>query len=821
MNDLNVFEERRNTIIELIKSNNVIVLDRYLQLNNISIKEINNAEFDLLIYAIENDTSIEMLNFIMEKCHYETLNYSINQNNKLKVPLFCAIGLNKFKIAKYLLDNGANINFMDNSIIHLLNNLNCLNVNKLNYILNNGFNIKSIDDKLITQFITNYQSDFLDIIFKHYVFNETFILKLLLEHYVNRTPMSETKLQELLSKERIVIEEILYITANENNNYVALEILFSHDGSDADTLIKRINKYNLLEKAVKINKYNFTKNILKYQPFGFKSFNFESVLIQACKNNNVNILKLIIDTAFQNTTLEEKYDNLYLNLILNIIIKTNNYAIVKYFLENDEAYHSKLNINQKDINGEYPIISAFYADDLHIFELLVHQGADLKIKNNNGVPLLSLAIYKKKYEIIKCLLKHKVDITEKNVSGNYPLIRAIQTNDIKCVKMLLNYGMENHINMDITDVNGNTPLILSYRLGHTEIFHYLINYLDINKKDTSGNCLLYYAIIKNDIETVSYLIRIGANVNFKDKMGNTMIGILLYKNNINLILPLLHNNNLMLNEPNKRGEIPLIIAIKHYNTLKKSLTSNTNNDYNNYDNYENYDEYDNGRYVQRRRLQQQQQQQQQQQKENEKIKIEQKLEAILDILIEKGSNINYVDNSGKTSLIYAIENHSFSIVKQLIENGANLNQHLTKDNDKSVLMYAIENSNTTNTNINNYNSGSSSSQSTKKNDIIEYLIENNVDLDAIDKDGNTALVYALKYNNLKISNMLIDYGTDVNIINEKGESILKASGYGQYQNQNRQNNYNYNNNYFGNPSSSRNNSNSIQSVIKRILELMN
>ncbi|ORX79989.1 ankyrin [Anaeromyces robustus] len=710
-----MFNQRRQSILEIIKNNNTIDLKKYLQLNNVILKDLNTNNFDVLINAIENNASVETIDYLLKICQYETLNYSIIENNNVKKsPLFSAIGYNNFKVANFLLERKADINFMNNQIIEYLYNINLLNKQNLKYILNNGFNVRdNINSNMICKLIDSLQTDIIKIIFKHIIYDNNFILSLL-KCYKNKCPLSDQHLNLIFRKEKnkIKIDENMYKKAKGTDNYEILNLLFNCDGSDENVIKKRIDKYELLEIAVKNNIYHLADYILKYITFSFKSFNFETVLSEALKNNNIELLKLIIDSLLKNSK-NEKYKNQYLNYILNMMIKANTFSMVKYFINCDD-FKEYFDINMKDINGDYPIIVAFYNDDISIFQYLLNKGANCNVKNNNGVSLLFLAIHKKKYNIIQCLLQQNININEKDINGNYSFIKAIKLNDIECVKLLVKYGIDNDINMNVVDINGSTPLILAYRLNYQEIFRFLIKFLDFNKIDSHGNCLLYYSVLKKDVETTKYLIRIGADVNFKDKLGNSILNTVIYNKNMDILFALIRNNNVFLNVSNKRGETPLISIIRI-------------NDYN----------------------------------ENEK-------KSIVDCLIERGADVNSIDNDGNTPLVYAIKNNLLSIVILLVNNGASINHQLKNENNKNLLMLAIE---------------------SHANEIIKFLVDNNADINFRDESGDTPLVYLLKSNNNEMANYLIDNGADVYSVNNEGESIYTISvKYNQY-------GYHFNNQY--------------------------
>ncbi|ORX41327.1 ankyrin, partial [Piromyces finnis] len=87
----------------------------------------------------------------------------------------------------------------------------------------------------------------------------------------------------------------------------------------------------------------------------------------------------------------------------------------------------------------------------------------------------------------------------------------------------IRYGKKYHQldNFHILDVNGNTPLTLAYKLQYTSIFKYLLKYLDINDTDAQGKSLLFYALERNDVKVVKYLIQVGAAIDLEDSYGNS------------------------------------------------------------------------------------------------------------------------------------------------------------------------------------------------------------------------------------------------------------------------------------------------------------
>jgi len=417
-----------------------------------------------------------------------------------------------------------------------------------------------------------------------------------------------------------------------------------------------------------------SKKLLNIKPFNYKYMNYDKILNKAIEglndsnNDRKGISKLLIDSFIydlniknnnsDDTLVNVSYSQHYFNLILNISIKNHNIEAIKYLIE-DEEYKLNLDINVKDINGEYPLITALYQEQNEIIKYLIEHGGNCNIKNNNGIPLLVLAIQKNNDEIIKYILEKPdihinekcsygysafmtavnqnntdlvelildystvnnipIDINEKDTSGNYPITKAINKNNFDMVILLMEYGMNNKIDMNLTDINGYSLLSLTYKQKYLKMFKYLIEYLDIDQVDNIGQSILFNAVDENDFDTVKYLIHCGTNLNIRDKCNNSVIDYAIFNGNYKILELLLQSDNISLNEFNSAEETPLISLIKS----KKFI---------------------------------------------EKIKI-------VESFINKGCDIDKPDKKyNLTPLTHAINNKELSITKLLISYGANINK---------------------------------------------------------------------------------------------------------------------------------------------------
>jgi len=440
--------------------------------------------------------------------------------------------------------------------------------------------------------------------------------------------------------------------------------------------------------------------------------------------------------VMQEILKESQYNSSFL---LNMAIRLHYEPMIKYLIEGDNDFKPQININAKDINGNYPLITFIRSDrcsHLNLLLYLLEKGANPNVKDSNGYSPLMLSIQKEfemseniPHSFVKILIKHGADVNEKDAngntllalsvqkncirmvdyllqngcpmnekdaSGNYPLMVAISQNQYEIVKLFMRYGKKFHQlkKFRILDINGNTPLTLAYKLNLSSIFKYLLKYLNINDTDAQGKSLLFHALERNDTKVVKYLIQVGAIVNQEDILGNT----------------------------------PLIYAIKRGSLF------------------------------------------------------------LVQKLVEHGANINVKDRSGTPSLIIAYDYQKMDIFKYLIEHNVTINEPFTENEINSIFFRIIIDKQIENLNYiikygANVNCLIGSLKSTPLmyaclfNDIsmVKCLVENNANLNISNSQGNTALAYAISKHNLELVNYLIDHGADIYHKNNKEKSIFDVA----------------------------------------------
>lgn len=158
---------------------------------------------------------------------------------------------------------------------------------------------------------------------------------------------------------------------------------------------------------------------------------------------------------------------------------------------------------------------------------------------------------------------------------------------------------------------------------------------------------------------------------------------------------------------------------------------------------------------------------------------------VVQLLLIYGANVNSIDAEGKTPIMQTIEISNFDLFKILLANGADINVRDFKN--KSIVDYALQSKNpkflqemiiTNKIDINAQNSDGVSqliSATTSGSfNMVEFLLENNADVNLQDKNGDTALSWAVFKRYVDIAGLLLDpkYGVLVNTQDKNKQTPL-------------------------------------------------
>lgn len=182
---------------------------------------------------------------------------------------------------------------------------------------------------------------------------------------------------------------------------------------------------------------------------------------------------------------------------------------------------SRIPVDKLDSMKRTPLQIAAYFGHLSIVRLLIHLGADLKLKT--AIP--------------------------------HAIFQACLNNEIEIVNFLVKHGAD--VNYSFGD-NGLTPLLKATLCGFKEMVSTLVKHgADIEKSTIElGNTPLHIAANNNLIEIAEILLKSGAAVNKENKIKSTPVHLAARRGYPNMVMILIREGA-NLNSTNKDGETPL------------------------------------------------------------------------------------------------------------------------------------------------------------------------------------------------------------------------------------------------------------------------
>jgi ankyrin repeat protein len=167
--------------------------------------------------------------------------------------------------------------------------------------------------------------------------------------------------------------------------------------------------------------------------------------------------------------------------------------------------------NAVEPDGTTPLHRAVHRNDLKAAESLVRSGADVNATTRYGVPPLSLAATNGNAAIIELLLKAGANPNASKAEGETVLMTAARTGVAAAVKALVAHG---------ADVNakeswrGQTALMWAAAEGHADAVQVLLEAgAQVNARSNAGWTAILFAAREGQMDAVKTLLAGGANVN--------------------------------------------------------------------------------------------------------------------------------------------------------------------------------------------------------------------------------------------------------------------------------------------------------------------
>uniref|UniRef100_A0A2C9KR69 Uncharacterized protein n=1 Tax=Biomphalaria glabrata TaxID=6526 RepID=A0A2C9KR69_BIOGL len=195
-----------------------------------------------------------------------------------------------------------------------------------------------------------------------------------------------------------------------------------------------------------------------------------------------------------------------------------------------------------------------------IVKRLVHEGANVSVVDTAGNTPLMAACETDGAESILKFLSSAGEMTHRiNSGGESVLHLAVRSN---CIEHVLAVTCESHVDVNLQNVMGTTPLMIAAMNKNKDIVEYLLHQgAAVNTRDHGGNTCLIHAVksCSNDVEYIRMLLDAGADPNIENETGFCPLTLAAADLN-DKVLGLLLETSCALEEDRKERALGLLLA---------------------------------------------------------------------------------------------------------------------------------------------------------------------------------------------------------------------------------------------------------------------
>ena len=366
--------------------------------------------------------------------------------------------------------------------------------------------------------------------------------------------------------------------------------------------------------------------------------------------------------------------------------------------------------------------------------MLSLEGNPVTKPTHGGVKYLQWAAYKGNTEVMKHLLKLGANPNESTSRGTNMLLMAaiggVQKTEV--YDLILKQG----ISIDYTNMSGANALLLlsGATIEDTSIFQYFIDKnVSLDKKDNDGNNLFFYAARGGNINTMKFWKQNGVKYNYINGKGENAVlfasqGMKRKALRLEVFNYLSKELSIEVDQVNWEGKTPMHLSARRGNPelfnffIAEGVSVNQ------------IDKNGNTALI------------------NAASGSKENLEKFLAISYD----INHQNKAGKSAITIAIERGKKENVDFLIQKGANLN--IIDNNGNDLMYYAFQ------------------TYSPKKENIIKQIIDQlktaGINAKNINKDNNTLAHIAVEKHSVFLLETAINLGADINSKNTMNLSAL-------------------------------------------------
>ena len=632
----------------------------------------------------------------------------VNDIYNIRNPLEYSLKLNHNEIAKFLIDIGADLNPKFPFIYDVF--MYCIGSNNYEMFLYLEKYIKPIP----------FQKS-------HYTYLDHITEKTSLEIFKHILKFYKSPFDRMIQNKKNILEYSLFVGNHDISEYlINLNVFDLTDGSYL--------YYALKSEFHDISWILIRKGCNLFSPTEF----YKTPLFAAARNAYYDICEYLLDhgaeitcsySQFFNSILKSKKD---VTKIIKLIIS-------RLFNNNDEILFGMDGL----------ISSACHDDQIENLKFAMHYQKDINSCIKFIPPAIFAASLSSSIEIVKLLVNNGADLTL-TTDKNYMVLHFAATNSFEVFEFLYSKISSSSINTITTD--GKTPLSIAVTYGKLDIVKFILS----QKNVSIPNKLFINAIESNSIDMMNYIEEIGYYFPTEDNIPEYIRNAFRYCSFDKIIFLFQKTKHIISTFEEIYPVFVRLLSNPHENTVfmffRKFVIPITQSTVNG----ESF---------------------------LAALFEAKKIISCLCLLMSDWNPNHITESTQESPLMHAAVNFWTGAVELLIEKGANINARDIKG--QTILHYAAMSKNENSLryfsrfgldiNITDYKGRAPLHIATKINSVtnVQYLISINADVNSVTRKGRNALYYAIRNNNQYLVEYFIKHNININQMDNYGKTPLK------------------------------------------------
>lgn len=451
----------------------------------------------------------------------------------------------------------------------------------------------------------------------------------------------------------------------------------------------------------------------------------QNMLHYATLLRNFELLKWLIEVKQMKVNIKDSSGQTILHFA-----SSNDLAMVEYIVRKNA-----IDINDKTLNGMTALHFAVTHENIAVAKFLVTEGANINSPTNDGrTPLHNAAIFRN-WNIVKWLVVSGANINAETKKGQTLLLLATQFGTFKEVRWLIENGADINTRLD----HGQTVISRYAFFNEWDRVKWLLDHgADVNISDHNGRTMLHSAIMFGDnLSQVRWLVREGANIFAKTTNGETILHCAAQSGNLELVQWLVDMGGQLQEVDVENCTVLHFAGVAGNSSLIKWLVCQ-GLDMNATD--------INGNTLMHH------------------TQVLQDLD-LVKWLVERGANVNALNNGGSSVLHIACLSKNYEVVKWLVEDmkldpnlrsyKGEMAHHLSAGcGDIQSVKYLIKEKGIDINSLGMNGDTVLHSAAFSSFELVKWLVENGVNITAVDNNFKTAIDYARQIHNEAIIHYL-------------------------------------------------------------------